>query len=70
VRITGLRNPCAQINTYADGLLSKVLGRDENGDIVRRAGIMGVVEVSGDIAPGDPIAVEAPPGPHHPLEYV
>jgi MOSC domain-containing protein YiiM len=70
IRVTGLRNPCLQIDAYADGLLAKVVGRDEAGNIVRRAGIMGVVEVSGDVAPGDLIAVEAPTGPHRPLEYV
>lgn len=70
VEITGLRNPCGQINTYQSGLLSAVLDRDEAGNVVRKAGIMGIVLVGGDVAPGDTIAVELPPLPYRPLERV
>ncbi|MFB7451771.1 MOSC domain-containing protein [Streptomyces sp. NPDC056194] len=70
VEVTGLRNPCAQIDNFRHGLLKQVLGRDENGEIVRKAGIMGVVLVGGEVRPGDPIRAELPPEPHSPLEKV
>ncbi|MCC5036761.1 MOSC domain-containing protein [Streptomyces sp. WAC 00631] len=70
VEVTGLRNPCAQIDGFRNGLLKEVLGRDERGRVVRRAGIMGIVLVGGEVRPGDRIMAEAPAGPHHPLEPV
>jgi MOSC domain-containing protein YiiM len=70
VEITGLRNPCAQINGLQDGLLKKVLGLDADGNVVRKAGIMGVVREGGAIRPGQPIRVELPAEPHRPLEKV
>ncbi len=70
VAITGLRNPCAQIDGFQRGLLKHVVHRDETGDVVRRAGIMGVVVLGGTVAVGDPIDISDPPGPHRPLERV
>ncbi|MFD7324357.1 MOSC domain-containing protein [Streptomyces sp. NPDC059875] len=70
VEVTGLRNPCAQIDNYRHGLLKQVLGRDENGQIVRKAGIMSIVLTGGEVRPGDPIRVELPAEPHRPLEMV
>lgn len=70
VQITGLRNPCAQINTFSPGLLKQVLGQDEDGELVRRAGVMAIVLDGGPIAPGDAIAVALPPGPPVPLTPV
>ncbi|MFF8610510.1 MOSC domain-containing protein [Streptomyces sp. NPDC015346] len=70
VEVTGLRNPCAQIDNYRHGLLKQVLGRDENGQIVRKAGIMSIVLTGGVVRPGDPIEVELPAEPHRPLETV
>ncbi len=70
VEVTGLRNPCAQIENFRTGLLARVVGRAEDGSIFRRAGIMGVVRTGGEVAPGDPIAVTLPPPPHRPLERV
>ncbi|MEU9706579.1 MOSC domain-containing protein [Streptomyces sp. NPDC047981] len=70
VEVTGLRNPCAQIDTYRHGLLKQVLGRDEDGRLVRKAGIMSVVLTGGEVRPGDPIRVELPAEPHRPLERV
>ncbi|MFF4172230.1 MOSC domain-containing protein [Streptomyces sp. NPDC001744] len=70
VEVTGLRNPCAQIDAFRHGLLKRLVGRDENGGIVRRAGIMGIVLTGGEVRPGDPIGVELPEGPHRPLERV
>ena len=70
VEITGLRNPCLQINRYRSGLLKEVLTKDEQGEIVRKAGIMGVVRTGGAVRPGDPIGVTLPPLPHRRLERV
>ncbi|MEV6162165.1 MOSC domain-containing protein [Streptomyces sp. NPDC052052] len=70
VEVTGLRNPCLQIDHFQEGLLKHVVGRDETGRIVRKAGIMGVVAVGGEVRPGDPIEVELPAGPHRRLERV
>ena len=70
VEVTGLRNPCAQINAFQPRLLNAVLGRDGNGEVVRRAGIMGMVVTGGRVMPGDGIVVRLPAEPHHALERV
>lgn len=68
--VTGLRNPCAQIERFQPGLLAAVLDRGPEGQVIRKAGIMTVVRSGGVIRPGDPIAVQLPPPPHRPLERV
>ena len=70
IEITGLRNPCAQIDQFQSGLLSKVVSRDEHGSLIRRAGIMSIVLASGQVAPGDDIHIELPPQPYRPLDRV
>jgi hypothetical protein len=70
VVLAGLRNPCAQINGFREGLLKEVLGRDADGNVVRRAGVMGVVLRGGPVRPGDVVTAELPPLPHAPLERV
>lgn len=70
VRVTGLRNPCAQIDSFESGLLKAVVGRDQSGNIVRKAGIMSVVVHGGSVRPGDSITVRLPAGPRRPLERV
>ncbi|MEU0006680.1 MOSC domain-containing protein [Streptomyces sp. NPDC006314] len=70
LEVTGLRNPCQQIDDFQDGLLKRVVGRDENGNIVRKAGIMSIVREGGTVRPGDMIEAELPSGPHRPLERV
>ena len=70
IQITGLRNPCSQINTYQPGLMKAVVDRDENGAVIRKAGVMSVVLVGGVVKPGDPIVVELPAGAHLPLAPV
>jgi len=67
IRITGLRNPCAQIDVFRPGLLKAVVGRDESGAVVRKAGVMAVVVHGGAVRPGDRIHVRLPAGPHHAL---
>ena len=70
VEVTGLRNPCSQLNGIQDGLLQAVLGRDEHNNLIRKAGIMGIVLADGLVKPGDPIQVELPLPPFLPLERV
>ncbi|MFF1836385.1 MOSC domain-containing protein [Streptomyces sp. NPDC058231] len=70
VEVTGLRNPCAQIDNFQHGLLKQVVGRDAAGGIVRKAGIMGVVVTGGTIRPGDTVKADLPAEPHRPLERV
>jgi MOSC domain-containing protein YiiM len=70
LEVTGLRNPCLQIDVFQDGLLKQVVGRDEAGNIVRKAGIMSVVKEGGVVRPGDAIEMELPSGPHRPLDRV
>ncbi|PKW05085.1 MOSC domain-containing protein YiiM [Streptomyces sp. 1222.5] len=70
LEVTGLRNPCLQIDTFQGGLLKRVVGRDDAGNIVRKAGIMSIVREGGVVRPGDTIEVDLPDGPHRPLERV
>jgi MOSC domain-containing protein YiiM len=70
VEVTGLRNPCLQLDGLSPGLMKAVLGRDAEGNLVRKGGIMGVVLRGGELRPGDPIRVELPAGPHRRLEPV
>jgi MOSC domain-containing protein YiiM len=70
VEVTGLRNPCKQLDDYQDGLLRAVLSRADNWDLIRKAGIMGIVRATGVIRAGDEIALSLPEGPHQKLECV
>ncbi|MDQ0457292.1 MOSC domain-containing protein [Rhizobium paknamense] len=70
MEVTGLRNPCAQLDTYSKGLTAAVLDRDEQGHLIRKAGIMAIVLQGGDVRVNDEITVELPPLPHQPLERV
>lgn len=70
VEVTGLRNPCVQLNGFADGLMKAVLGRDEHGEVVRKAGVMAVVLNGGVVKPDDEIHVELPAQPHEKLQPV
>ena len=70
VEVTGLRNPCAQLDRFEPGLMAAVLGRDEHGGLVRKAGIMAVVLAGGEVRQGDAITVELPPPPHRALAPV
>ncbi len=84
VRLTGLRNPCAQINDFRPGLLKAVLSRGDGTPtdepapstaspeiatvtVIRKAGVMAVVEVGGEVVPGRAITVRLPEAPHTPL---
>jgi MOSC domain-containing protein YiiM len=67
VEVTGLRNPCAQLDRIQPGLMEATLERTADGNLIRKAGVMAVVLEGGDVRPGDPIRVELPPDPHRPL---
>jgi MOSC domain-containing protein YiiM len=70
VEVTGLRKPCRQLDDFQPGLMEAVLERGERGNLVRKAGIMGVVVAGGEVRPGDAVSVELPPGPRRPLKKV
>ncbi len=70
IEVTGLRNPCRQLEGIQPGLMQAVLGRNEDGSLIRKAGIMGIVLTTGDVHPGDPIDIVLPPPPHKALEPV
>jgi MOSC domain-containing protein YiiM len=70
LEITGLRNPCKQIDNFQSGLMQAVLGRDEKGSLVLRAGVMAIVLEGGPVRRGDKIKLILPPLPHRKLERV
>lgn len=70
VEVTGLRNPCVQLDRLRPGLMAAVLDRDADGGLVRLAGVMAVVIKSGEVRPGDSIGVALPSPPHRPLTPV
>ena len=67
VELTGLRNPCVQIDRFQRGLMAAVLDRDEAGNLVRKSGVMGIVVSDGIIRANDTIAITLPRGKHDPL---
>jgi MOSC domain-containing protein YiiM len=70
VEVTGLRNPCIQIDHFQKGLMAATLDKDSDGNLVRKAGIMGIVIAEGDVRPGDAIRIELPAEPHLALQPV
>ena len=67
VELTGLRNPCVQMDRFQPGLMNAMLGRGVDGSLIRKAGVMAIVLADGDVYPSDPIMVELPSGPHSAL---
>src|SRR5215475_6851631 len=70
VEVTGLRNPCVQLDGFQHGLMKAVLDKDAAGRLVRKAGVMAIVLISGQVTAGDRISVAYPPEPHVPLQPV
>jgi MOSC domain-containing protein YiiM len=70
VQLTGLRNPCLQLDRFKPGLMAATLDRDAAGNLVRKAGVMAIVVTGGEVRPKDPIEVILPPPPHRPLAPV
>jgi MOSC domain-containing protein YiiM len=70
VEVTGLRDPCSQLDGIQQGLMKATLDRDADGSLVRKTGIMSIVVAGGVVRPGDTIRVEPPSEPHRSLEVV
>ena len=70
VEVTGLRNPCYQLDDFQTGLMKAVLDKDEQGNLIRKAGVMGIVLSDGEVHVNDDIRVELPPEPHEALKPV
>jgi MOSC domain-containing protein YiiM len=70
VEVTGLRNPCIQIDEFQKGLMAATLDRDAAGNLIRKAGVMSIVVSDGEVRPGDAIDVELPTEPHRALQPV
>lgn len=69
IEITGLRNPCAQLDRFRPGLMAATIGRAADGSLIRKAGVMAIVRAGGSICPGDTITLTAP-AQHRPLGVV
>lgn len=70
VEVTGLRNPCIQMDRFQDGLMAATLGQDAQGGLIRRAGVMAIVRRGGIVTPGDQVTATYPAAPHTPLKPV
>jgi MOSC domain-containing protein YiiM len=70
VEVTGLRNPCVQIDEFQQGLMAATLDKDADGNLIRKAGVMSIVVAGGDVRPGDAMGVELPAAPQLPLQPV
>lgn len=70
VEVTGLRNPCYQLDDFQSGLMKAVLDKDTEGNLVHKAGVMGIVLTGGEVRVNDTIQVELPPEPHESLKPV
>ncbi|NVO15111.1 MAG: MOSC domain-containing protein [Rhodoplanes sp.] len=69
IELTGLRNPCVQIENFRRGLIEHLVERRPTG-LVRKCGVMSIVIKGGEVRPDDAISIEVPPLPHTPLTYV
>ncbi len=67
IEVTGLRNPCSQLDNYQSGLTAAVLDRDAEGKLIRKAGVMAIVLIGGEVRAGDSIRVELPVEPYRAL---
>jgi MOSC domain-containing protein YiiM len=70
VELTGLRNPCSQLDGIQEGLMAATLDNDELGGLVRKAGVMAIAVAGGEVRSGDSIRVEPPSEPNRPLEPI
>lgn len=70
VEITGLRNPCYQLDGLQKGLMAATLEKDADSNLIRKAGVMGIVITGGDVVTGDEIRIELPRGAHEALKPV
>ena len=69
VEVTGLRNPCLQLDNFKPGLRRAFLQKRANGEIIRLAGVMAIVAKTGEVSLDDLSKVTSPTT-HTPLEVV
>ncbi len=67
LKITGLRNPCVQLNSHSPGLMNALIDRGPSGNLVRKGGVMAIVLTAGEVFAGDEVQIDLPPEPHRPL---
>jgi MOSC domain-containing protein YiiM len=70
VELTGLRNPCTQLDAFQPGLMAAVLDRTADGELVRKSGVMAIVVTGGEVRSGDAVRVSLPEGVHQSLRPV
>lgn len=70
LQLTGLRNPCVQIDAFHKGLFAAMLEHSADGQLVRKTGVMAVVLQGGSVQAGDPVHVHLPPTPHRRMDRV
>ncbi len=70
LHLTGLRNPCEQLNQFQPGLMAALVHRAPDGRLVRKAGVMSIVAAGGMVRPGDEVRIKLPPEPHQALQRV
>ena len=70
LQMTSLRNPCTQLDDYRTGLMSALIDKDSDGNLIRTAGVMAIVVTGGKVKPHDAIAVVLPAMPYQKLERV
>ncbi len=70
IQLTGLRNPCVQIDDFQKGLFAAMLGKDAKGQLIRKTGVMAVVLQGGTVQAGDAVVVHLPPTPHRAMKRV
>lgn len=70
LEMTGLRNPCVQLNDVGEGLMQRLVERRPDGSLIRKAGAMAIVLRGGEVRQGDEIRIELPPEPHRAMEKV
>lgn len=61
IEITGLRNPCAQIDGLARGLMAAMLDKAADGSLIRKCGVMATVVTGGEVRVGDALVLESMP---------
>ncbi len=70
VEITGLRNPCIQLERHKTGLMHALLDHAADGSLIRKGGIMGIVLTGGVVRAGDGVVITDPEGAFRPLQPV
>ena len=70
IQLTGLRNPCKQLEDFQTGLIRALIDKTPAGEIIRKSGVMSIVITGGPIKADDTIEIQLPEGPHHKMERI